>query len=38
VTEFTVLRDGKPLKVRATVAERDQNGRAKATPPRRSLG
>jgi serine protease Do len=38
VAEFAVLRDGKALKIRATVAERDQNGRAKATPPRRSLG
>jgi serine protease Do/serine protease DegQ len=26
VAEFAVLRDGKPLKIRATVAERDQNG------------
>jgi S1-C subfamily serine protease len=38
VAEFAVLRDGKPLKIRATVAERDQNGRAKSTPPRRSRG
>jgi serine protease Do len=38
VAEFAVLRDGKPLKIRATVAERDQNSRAKSTPPRRSRG
>jgi hypothetical protein len=29
VAEFAVLRDGKPLKIQATVAERDQRGRAK---------
>jgi len=35
VAELTVLRDGKPLKIQATVAERDQSARAKSTPPRR---
>ena len=29
VAELAVLRDGKPLKIQATVAERDQRGRAK---------
>jgi len=29
VAEVTVMRDGKPLKIQATVAERDQRGRAK---------
>ena len=29
VAEVTVRRDGKPLKIQATVAERDQRGRAK---------
>jgi S1-C subfamily serine protease len=38
VAEFAVLRDGKPLKIQATVAERDQSARAKSTPPRRSRG
>jgi S1-C subfamily serine protease len=34
VAEFAVLRDGKLLKNRATVAETDQSARAKSTPPR----
>jgi len=38
VAELGVLRDGKPLRVQATVAERDQSARAKSTPPRRSPG
>jgi S1-C subfamily serine protease len=38
VAEFAVLRDGKPLKIQATVAERDQSARAKSTPPPRSRG
>ena len=38
VAEFAVLRDGKPLKIRATVAEPDQSVRAKTTPPPRSRG
>jgi len=29
VAVVTVMRDGKPLKIQATVAERDQRGRAK---------
>jgi S1-C subfamily serine protease len=29
VAEFAVLRDGKPLKIQATVAERDQRPRAR---------
>ena len=29
VAEFAVLRDGKPLKIQATVAERDRRARAK---------
>jgi serine protease Do len=29
VAEFAVLRDGKPLKIQATVAERDQRARAR---------
>jgi S1-C subfamily serine protease len=36
VAEVTVMRDGKPLKIQATVAERDQRARAKSTPPRHS--
>jgi S1-C subfamily serine protease len=38
IAELAVLRDGKPLKIQATVAERDQSARAKSTPPRRSRG
>jgi serine protease DegQ len=38
VAELGVLRDGKPLRIQATVAERDQSARAKSTPPRRSRG
>ena len=38
VAELAVLRDGKPLKIRATVAEPDQSVRAKTTPPPRSRG
>jgi hypothetical protein len=29
VAEFAVLRDGKPLNIQATVAERDQRPRAR---------
>jgi len=38
VAEVTVMREGQPLKIQATVAERDQSARAKSTPPRRSPG
>jgi S1-C subfamily serine protease len=38
VTELAVMRDGKSLKIQATVAERDQSAPAKSTPPRRSRG
>ena len=38
VAEVTVMRDGKPLQIHATVADRDQSARAKSTPPRRSGG
>ena len=38
VAELAVLSDGKPLKIRATVAEPDQSVRAKTTPPPRSRG
>jgi S1-C subfamily serine protease len=38
VAELAVLRDGKPQKIRATVAERDQGARARSTPPPRSRG
>jgi hypothetical protein len=38
VAQVTVMRGGKPLKIQVTVAERDQSGRAKSTPPPRSRG
>jgi hypothetical protein len=38
VAELAVLRDGKPLKIRATVAEPDQSSRARSTLPPRSRG
>jgi S1-C subfamily serine protease len=38
VAELVVLREGKPLKIPATVTERDQSARGKPTPPRRSRG
>jgi len=38
VAELAVLREGKLLKIRATVAETDRSARAKSTPPWRSRG
>jgi S1-C subfamily serine protease len=36
--ELAVLRDGKPLKIQVTVAERDLSARTKSMPPPRSRG